>query len=93
MAERASAMLLELDQIAVNRIFDCLLDNSLRIGQLTSLSISICIKSSFIDFNVSDDGPGIPDDQEIGALFDRFSRLKSIELLDQEMVVASACPS
>ena len=68
---------LELDQIAVNRIFDCLLDNSLRIGQSdVTFSISICIKSSFIDFNVSDDGPGIPDDQEIGALFDRFSRLE-----------------
>lgn len=70
--------LLELDQVAVNRIFDCLLDNILRFGQSdVALSISVCIQPSFIDFTVSDNGPGIPYDQDIGALFDRFSRLET----------------
>jgi len=70
--------LLELDQVAINRIFDCLLDNSLRFGESdVALSISICIESSFVDFTLSDNGPGVPDDQDIGALFERFSRLET----------------
>ena len=68
---------LELDQVAVNRIFDCLLDNCLRLGKSdVALAISVCIEQNFVQFAVSDNGPGLPDNQDIGALFDRFSRLE-----------------
>ena len=68
---------LELDQVAVNRIFDCLLDNCLRLGESdVALTISVCIEETFVHFAVSDNGPGLPDNQDIGELFVRFSRLE-----------------
>ena len=68
---------LELDQVAVNRIFDCLLDNCLRLGESdVAFAISVCIEETFVHFGVSDNGPGLPDNHDIGALFDRFNRLE-----------------
>lgn len=79
-----SNCLMEFDQLAVNRIFDSLLGNSLRFGGSdVAFTIDVVIQSSFVDLIFSDNGPGIPDDQDVSALFERFSRLEAHRTLGE----------
>ena len=47
------------------------------VGSDVTFTINVVVNSSFVDLSFPDNGPGIPDDQDISALFERFSRLEA----------------
>ena len=67
----------ELDQRAVCRIFDNLLENSLRFASGSGqLDIQVQVHQDDLDLIVSDQGPALTLNDDASLLFERFTRLE-----------------
>ena len=67
----------QIDQDAFHLILDCLFDNSRRFCRSKPLiQIQLIRAESHVELQFIDDGPGIQDDQQCVAAFDRFIRIE-----------------
>ena len=67
----------QIDQDAFHLILDCLFDNSRRFCRSKLLiQIQLIRAESHVELQFIDDGPGIQDDQQCVAAFDRFIRIE-----------------
>lgn len=73
--EPSSSLILDCRRVALRRAIVNLIDNALKYGGSARLSIT-AISDGYVEINVDDSGPGIPD-EKLGAVLTPFTRIES----------------